>query len=77
MWDATRFMRKTPLKNDLYWDMWEPANGALSCCTKDFDHMDLCLVYFSVGTYNSNSNDKVKTYVSMNLCGAVRLAGVP
>ena len=57
--------------------MWEPANSALSRCTKDFEHMDLCLVYFSVGTYNSNSNDKVKTYVSMNLCGAVRLAGVP
>ena len=70
-------MRKRALKDNVYWDMWEPANGMLSRCTKDFDHMDLCLVYFSVGTYSSNSNDKVKTYVSMNLCGAVRLAGVP
>ena len=69
-------MRKTPLKNDLYWDMWEPANGALSRCTKDFEHMDLCLIYFSVGTYNSNSNDKVKTYVSINLCSTVHLTSV-
>ena len=70
-------MRKRALKNNIYWDMWELANGVLSCCTKDFEHMDLCLVYFSVGTYSSNSNNKVKTYVSMNLCGAVCLAGVP
>ena len=69
-------MRKRALKNNVYWDMWELANGVLSHCTKDFEHMDLCLVYFSVGTYNSNSNNKVKTYVSMNLCGAVHLAGV-
>ena len=57
--------------------MWELANGVLSRCTKDFEHMDLCLVYFSVGTYNNNSNDKVKIYVSINLYGAVCPTGVP
>ena len=71
LWDAVHLMRKKPFVKDGYWSPFDPFT-TLPRYDKDFEPMDLVMVYFSVSTYHSMKTNA--TYISFNLYGAVRLA---